>query len=70
MDKNRRIKNELSVILNDLTQIERRHFITEIESYLYIENRKISDIEMEKSIQERNQHVYSNRKLDLVNIVY
>lgn len=61
MNIERKVKEELSVILNNKTAIERRNFIKEINAYLYIADRKITDTEIEKSLIGRQQ-VYNYKK--------
>ncbi|MEE9378852.1 MAG: hypothetical protein V3V33_12545 [Candidatus Lokiarchaeia archaeon] len=54
-----RIRTELSEILASKEPPNRKRFIRDINDFLYTENRKISDMEMEASLREKEQHVYS-----------
>ncbi len=54
----RRVKDEMSVIMNDQNQTERRDFIEEMDAFLYTLDRGISNREMEALLKEKNQQVY------------
>lgn len=59
MNKENQVRKIISEVLNDKTQVERDRFIKDIDAFMYTENRKISDLEQEKLLREKNQQVYS-----------
>jgi len=56
-----KVRSEISGILSDKSPTERNNFIRDMEAFLYTENRRIRDLEIEASLKEKNQHVYSVR---------
>ncbi|MBA7531393.1 hypothetical protein ES705_23605 [subsurface metagenome] len=59
MNKENQVRELISEILNDKTQVERARFIKEIDAFMFTKNRDISDLEQEKLLREKDQQVYS-----------
>lgn len=61
MNKENQVRQLISEIMNDKTQVERARFIKEMDAFMFTKNRHISDLEQEKLLREKDQQVYSVR---------
>lgn len=59
-ERERRVRGELSLILSGKGSAERRNFIRDIKAFLYTESRRISDLEQEALLEQKNKHVYKS----------
>jgi hypothetical protein len=60
-EREMKVRREISGILADKSTSERRIFIRDIKAFLYTENRRIRDKEMETLLKEKDQQVYGVR---------
>ena len=59
MYRENQVRQLISEIMNDKTQVERNRFIKDIDAFMYTENRRISDLEQERLLREKSQQVYT-----------
>lgn len=56
--RERKVRSEISGILTEKSSVERERYARDLEAFLYTENRRIRDKEMEVLLKEKNQQVY------------
>lgn len=54
-ERERRIREGISVILTDKSPAERRNFVRDMKAFLYTESRRIRDKEIEESLKGKQQ---------------
>jgi len=60
MNRERRVRQEISEILTEKNSIERERYAKELNAYLYTESKRIRDREIEESLKGKQQ-VYKMR---------
>lgn len=58
MNREEKVKREISGILSEKSSVERERYARGLEAFVYTEIKRIRDKEMEALLKEKNQQVY------------